>query len=126
MTSGTSLNAGEPQAFASRLYQHSGDLRPPLVGLRARLDNILAMLDLAVQGNPRLGVERIELDLPTPSYTVRTLRALAERQAAIGNRFMLLLGADAAQDLAAWWEVEALPGLADIVIFARPGTSVPH
>jgi len=39
---------------------------------------------------------------------------------------MLLLGADAARDLAAWWEVEALPGLADIVIFARPGTSVPR
>jgi len=85
------------------------------------------MLDLAVHGNPRLAVERIELDLPTPSYTVRTLRALAERKAAgTGNRFMLLLGADAARDLAAWWEVEALPGLADIVIFARPGTSVPR
>ena len=86
-----------------------------------------AMLELAVRGNPRLSVERIELDLPTPSYTVRTLRALAEqRKAATGNRFMLLLGADAARDLAAWWEVEALPGLADIVIFARPGTSVPR
>ena len=82
------------------------------------------MLDLAIAGNPRLGVERVELGLPTPSYTVRTLRALAEREP--GNRFTLLLGADAAQDLAAWWEVEALPGLADIVIFARPGASVPR
>ena len=80
------------------------------------------MLDLAVGGNPRLSIERIELDLPTPSYTVRTLRALADREP--GNRFTLLLGADAARDLAAWWEVEALPGLADIVIFARPGATV--
>ncbi|HTI04494.1 MAG TPA: nicotinate (nicotinamide) nucleotide adenylyltransferase [Gemmatimonadales bacterium] len=84
-------------------------------------DQRAAMLDLAVAGNPRLGVERIELSLPTPSYTVRTLRALAERQGQRGNRFTLLLGADAAQDLASWWEVEALPGLADIVVFARPG-----
>lgn len=82
------------------------------------------MLELAIAGNPRLGVERVELGLPTPSYTVRTLRALAEREP--GNRFTLLLGADAAQDLASWWEVEALPGLADIVIFARPGASVPR
>jgi nicotinate-nucleotide adenylyltransferase len=82
------------------------------------------MLDLAVRGNPRLCVERIELGLPTPSYTVRTLRALAEREP--GNRFTLLLGADAARDLAAWWEVEALPGLADIVVFARPGATVPR
>ena len=97
-----------------------------LAAHQASAEQRAAMLDLAVRGNPRLGVERIELDLPTPSYTVRTLRALAERTAATGNRFMLLLGADAARDLAAWWEVEALPALADIVIFARPGASVPR
>lgn len=85
------------------------------------------MLELAVAGNPRLQVEPIELELPVPSYTVRTLRALAERApggASAGNRYTLLLGADAARDLAAWWEVEALPGLADIVVFARPGATV--
>lgn len=88
---------------------------------RATPEQRAAMLDLAVRDNPRLGVERIELSLPTPSYTVRTLRALAARQGKAGNRFTLLLGADAARDLASWWEVEALPGLADIVVFARPG-----
>ena len=82
-----------------------------------------AMLGLAVAGNPRLGVELIELELPAPSYTVRTLRALAEREP--GNRFVLLLGADAVQDLAAWYEVERLPSLADVVVFARPGSSGP-
>ena len=82
------------------------------------------MLDLAVRGNPRFRVERVELDLPTPSYTVRTLRALREREP--GNRFTLLLGADAARELASWWEVEALPGLADLVVFARPGVNVPR
>jgi nicotinate-nucleotide adenylyltransferase len=80
------------------------------------------MLELAVAGNPRLGVERIELGLPAPSYTVRTLRALATRDPGrVGNRYTLLLGADAARDLGAWYEVEALPELADVVVFARPG-----
>lgn len=78
-----------------------------------------AMLDLAVAGNPRFTVERVELDLPAPSYTVPTLRALAAREP--GNRFVLLLGADAARELPAWFEVEALPGLADVVAFARAG-----
>ena len=82
------------------------------------------MLDLAVRGNPRLTVERIELTLPAPSYTVRTLRALAEREP--GNRFTLLLGADAAQELPAWYQVEALPDLADVVVFARPGAPLPR
>ncbi len=83
-----------------------------------------AMLTLAVSGNPRLGVEPIELELPAPSFTVHTLRALALRDP--GLRPTLLLGADAAQDLPAWHEAEALPGLADIVVFARPGTAVPR
>src|SRR2546422_7224401 len=82
------------------------------------------MLDLAVAGNPRLAVERLELTLPAPSYTVRTLQALAEREP--GNRFALLLGADAAQELPSWHEVEALPGLADLGVFARPGASLPR
>jgi nicotinate-nucleotide adenylyltransferase len=91
---------------------------------QASAEQRAAMLELAVHGNPRLSVEPLELGLPTPSYTVRTLRALAERQPR--NRFTLLLGADAARDLAAWWEVEALPGLADVVVFARPGATVPQ
>lgn len=78
-----------------------------------------AMLELAIAGNPRFSLERIELDLPVPSYTVRTLRALAAREP--GNRFVLLLGADAVRELASWFEVEALPGLADVVAFARAG-----
>lgn len=81
-----------------------------------------AMLDLAVHGNRRLAVERIELELPTPSYTVRTLRALAEREP--GNRFTLLLGADAAAELPAWHEARALAGLADVVVFGRPGRAL--
>jgi nicotinate-nucleotide adenylyltransferase len=86
------------------------------------------MLELAVAGNPRLGVERIELGLPAPSYTVRTLRALATRDpgGGAGNRYTLLLGADAARDLGAWYEVEVLPELADVVVFARPGTTLPR
>src|SRR2546425_8742626 len=82
------------------------------------------MLELAVSGNPRFRLERVELELPTPSYTVRTLRALAAREP--GNRFTLLLGADAAGELSGWHEVEALPGLAELVVFARAGVSIPH
>jgi len=81
------------------------------------------MCELAVAGNPRLTVERIELELPAPSYTVRTLEALARREP--GNRFVLLLGADAARELPAWWRVESLGALADVVVFTRPGSPAP-
>lgn len=83
----------------------------------------LEMLALAIAGNPRFAVEPIELELPAPSYTVRTLRALAEREP--GNRWMLLVGADAAAELGAWFEAEALPQYADVAAFARGGAPAP-
>lgn len=86
-------------------------------------DQRAAMLECAIAGNPRFSVERIELELPTPSYTVRTLRALAQREP--GNRFVLLVGGDAVRELPSWHEVEALPGLAELVAFERPGAPPP-
>jgi nicotinate-nucleotide adenylyltransferase len=90
---------------------------------RATPDQRAEMLTAAVAGNPRFRVERIELELPAPSYTVRTLRALAQREP--GNRFLLLVGGDAAQELPSWHEVDALPGLADVVALSRPGFPLP-
>jgi nicotinate-nucleotide adenylyltransferase len=83
----------------------------------------VAMLDLAVAGTAGFAVERVELDRPGPSYTVDTLLALRAREP--GSEITLLLGADAAADLGAWHRVGELPALARIVVFARPGTSVP-
>jgi nicotinate-nucleotide adenylyltransferase len=82
-----------------------------------------AMLDLAVAGTAGFGVERAELERPGPSYTVETLQGLRSREP--GVEFTLLVGADAAAELAAWHRAGDLPGLARIVVFARPGTPVP-
>ena len=43
-----------------------------------------------------------------------------------GVEFTLLLGADAAAELAAWHRAAELPGLARIVVFARPGHAGPR
>ena len=82
-----------------------------------------AMVAAAVGGEPGLAVERIEADRPGPSYTVDTLRALRAREP--GREFVLLLGADAVADLDQWHEAAALPGLARLVAFARPGAPRP-
>jgi nicotinate-nucleotide adenylyltransferase len=82
-----------------------------------------AMLDLAVAGAGGLAVERLELERPGPSYTIDTLRALCAREP--GTSFTLLLGADAAAELAAWREARELPRFARIVVFARHGSPVP-
>jgi nicotinate-nucleotide adenylyltransferase len=82
-----------------------------------------AMLELAVAGTPGFGIERLELDRPGPSYTVDTLLSLRAREPEAG--LTLLLGADAAAELGAWHRAEELPGLARVVVFARPGAAVP-
>jgi nicotinate-nucleotide adenylyltransferase len=82
------------------------------------------MVDLAIRGEPRFALERAELDRPGPSYTVDTLRFLRGREP--DRRFALLVGADAARDLPQWHEAAALPGLAELVVFARAGTLAPE
>lgn len=78
-----------------------------------------AMLELAVAGDPRFAVEAVELERPGPSYTVDTLRTL--RQRCPDERFVLLLGADAASDLPRWRSAEEVMRLAEVAILTRPG-----
>jgi nicotinate-nucleotide adenylyltransferase len=82
-----------------------------------------AMLSLAISNAPGFAVERIELDRPGPSYTVDTLDQLHRLEPQ--SKFVLLLGADAATELPAWREAERIPELAQVVVFARPGSRVP-
>jgi nicotinate-nucleotide adenylyltransferase len=82
-----------------------------------------AMVAAAIGSEAGLALERIEADRPGPSYTVETLRALRDREP--GRDFTLLLGADAAAELDQWREAAALPGLARLVAFARPGAPRP-
>jgi nicotinate-nucleotide adenylyltransferase len=90
----------------------------------ASAEHRAAMLDLAVTGTPSFAVERSELTRSGPSYTVETLEAL--RAAEPGVAWTVLLGADAAADLPAWHRAADLPGLARIVVFGRPGVTVPR
>ena len=82
-----------------------------------------AMVALAIEGEPRFVLERVELDRGGPSYTVDTLRALKAREP--GLEFALLVGADAVAEIGSWREAEALPSLARIVALTRGGAHAP-
>ena len=81
------------------------------------------MLSLAIENTPGFALETTELNRPGPSYTVDTLTELRRRDP--DAELMLLLGADAAAELSSWHEAHRIPGLARVVVFARPGTAVP-
>ncbi len=81
------------------------------------------MLDLAVAGEPRLQVDRRELQRPGRSYTIHTLRELRD-ELGPEQPLALLIGADSLLGLPTWREWESLFELTHFVVAARPGSAV--
>jgi nicotinate-nucleotide adenylyltransferase len=100
--------------------------RQPLKGKGhgAGADYRAAMVELAVRGAGRLSASRAELGRDGPSYTVDTLRAFRTEHP--DAELVLLLGADAAQELPRWHEAGAIKDLARIEVFARGGKGGAH
>ena len=83
----------------------------------------LAMLELAIAGNDRFGVDRLELERAGPSYTVDTLEALRAARSGTDARagLTLILAADAFLGLMAWREPRRILELARVVVAPRDG-----
>jgi len=93
-------------------------------GHSATAEDRAAMVELAVQGNPCLTASRAELGRAGPSYTVDTLRAFHAEQR--DTELVLLLGADAAEELPRWHQSETIRGLARVEVFSRAGEGGAH
>lgn len=90
----------------------------PSVALAPAADR-LAMLRLAVAGDPRFEVSDLELQRGGVSYTVDTLRLLrAERPEAV---LSFIIGGDSLRELHTWKDIYAILDLAELVTVARPG-----
>jgi nicotinate-nucleotide adenylyltransferase len=83
----------------------------------------VAMVELAVTGEPGFAVDSVEVEREGPSYTVDTVRALQARHRSV--EFLVLVGSDAAAELPLWKESTALRELAEIVVYRRAGASAP-
>ncbi len=79
----------------------------------------LALCEAAVAKDARLGVSRIELDRPGPSYTIDTLRAI--HATSPGDELTFIVGGDMAASLPEWREPEALLDLAVLGVAERSG-----
>jgi nicotinate-nucleotide adenylyltransferase len=78
----------------------------------------LAMVRLAIAGNPRFRVSAIELERGGPSFSVDTLHALRARRPRA--RFAFILGIDAFREIATWKSYRSLFALCDMVVTSRP------
>lgn len=77
------------------------------------------MTELGTAGHLQFRVDRTELKRSGRSYTVDTLRTLAEQRP--DCEFLLLMGADAVHDLPEWRQPEVILELAQIVAVNRSG-----
>lgn len=82
----------------------------------------LAMVKLAIAGNARFAVDRVELDRAGPSYTVDTLEALRARSVAGDSPALtLVLSAEAFRELPTWREPRRILELACLAVAPREG-----
>ena len=77
------------------------------------------MIELATAGHPAFKLDRIEKELPPPSYTANTLAELHRRHP--GNELFLLMGSDGLPDLPGWYEPARVVEQAGLVVVPRPG-----
>ena len=84
-----------------------------------RFEQRCEMVALATVGQPAFRVERIEKELPPPSYTSETLAELIARNP--DDDFALLIGGDSLRDLPTWHLPQKVVALAEIVAVGRPG-----
>lgn len=80
-----------------------------------------AMVRLAIAGEPRFTLDRIEIEREGASYTLDTVRALQQREPQAV--FFLILGQDQYAGLHTWGNWQELMARVTLAVANRPGTS---
>ena len=75
-----------------------------------------------VPATKKVLVDDIELNMPEPHYTIRTLRALQDREPQ--NRFTIVMGADNLADIRRWREYGNILKDFGAAVFPRKGTDL--
>jgi len=82
----------------------------------------LAMLRLALRGERKFSLSRLEIHRGGKSYTVRTVRELARRFPRA--EFHLIIGVDNLKEIASWKRIDELCRRAGFIVVTRPGHSL--
>jgi len=80
----------------------------------------LKMVELAVASNPQFTVSDLELKLPRPSYSVRTVETLQQEYGKDAVLFFIT-GMDSFLEVGTWHAAERLLSMCDFVTTFRPG-----
>lgn len=87
--------------------------RSPIASFAARVD----MLRLALQKEEKVAISLVELECPSPSYSIHTVERLQEQFPK--TRFSLIMGADSLVDLPQWHRYQELITMAHLIVLGR-------
>jgi nicotinate-nucleotide adenylyltransferase len=85
------------------------------------VEHRVALCSLAVAGDPRFEVSRLEADTPGRSFTVDTLKRLHESSPQ--DELTFIMGGDMAYSLSTWHEPETVLTLATLGVAEREGVA---
>jgi len=81
----------------------------------------VAMLELAIAGDERMGLYLEELNRPGRSFTVDTLREYRQQEMAEGDELFFILGTDNLEEFDTWKDWREICRLAGIAVLNRQG-----
>jgi len=87
------------------------------------VDHRLEMVRLAIDGNPRLALSDLEVELTEPSYTVETIRQF-RREFGEHEKLYFIMGADSFAQFFTWKDPLDLITACEFVVVPRPGVSL--
>ena len=82
----------------------------------------LAMLETAIEGDLRFEVSDVEIRRGGMSYTIETLKTVAEGHP--GTDLFFIIGSDSLPELHLWREIDAILSLCRVLTIVRPGVSL--
>jgi nicotinate-nucleotide adenylyltransferase len=85
--------------------------------LNASPEHRLRMIELAIEDQPKIRVNPIEIDRGGQTYTIDTVRALPTN-----NRYIWILGTDQLANFCTWHDWKGITQCVDLAVAIRPGT----
>ena len=85
------------------------------------IEHRVAMVELAIANNPHFALSRVDGDRPGPSYTVDTLRILADQWGA--PQMWFIVGSDSLVTFPRWRDPEGILAQARLAVVLRPGVA---
>jgi nicotinate-nucleotide adenylyltransferase len=86
---------------------------------QAGFSHRLKMLQLVFSGYDKVKISDLEKDLPTPSYTLQTIRHLKKEYP--GNLFFLCIGEDSLESFHKWYKYNEILDECTLLVVNRPG-----